>query len=556
MANKQRKCIKCNKVLGAKDTFCTNCGEKVVDVPSVEGVEVYICPLCKRKLPPGNSFCVSCNQSVEVSTAQINNTDITCNKCGTILKVTDEFCTGCGQKKTLIVKPTPTKAPTGLVDPAIAALPSASEGKPLKAIDIYGYNMTEDQMVDGIIKREIEKNGEKANISTLAIEKKKNIFTIAYSIILLICLTLFFFHTKRFLLFVVFVIVSIIYFYSVRKYDLLKYLQKEVKSRPDEKIGYIVSTVLAGKINNGKYKLIRLAFVIIAIVIPAIIFKAPHVIYERQGDEYVVRFYTVGWLKNDTELEIPEEYKGKPVVGIRGEVFANVKTLRKVVLPDTIKEIRGQAFQYASNLEEINIPEGIPEIKGETFEGCSSLKEITIPDSVTRIGGHAFRENYNLEKVNISANSKLKEIGSSAFRDCYELEEIYLPAGVDVDIKAFKGSGTNVKEYTSDGIVLEDKYEYENFFYLQVGETELINEFRSNAKTQGYSVRLDEVEGSYGDYSFVITIFKDDGGTTTFSLFRGSEYKIIDDYGIAVEIDDDYIFNSYSNSVSLNIYYN
>ena len=35
------------------------------------------------------------------------------------------------------------------------------------------------------------------------------------------------------------------------------------------------------------------------------------------------------------ELEIPKEYKGEPVVGIRGDVFANVNTLRKIVLPET-----------------------------------------------------------------------------------------------------------------------------------------------------------------------------------------------------------------------------
>ena len=89
--------------------------------------------------------------------------------------------------------------------------------------------------------------------------------------------------------------------------------------------------------------------------------------YDDNLDGYVIRFYTIGWLENDKELEIPEEYKGEDVVGIRGDVFANVKTLEKVVLPDTIKEIRGQAFQYASNLEEINIPEGVTEIGRAAF---------------------------------------------------------------------------------------------------------------------------------------------------------------------------------------------
>ena len=258
MNNNQNMCVKCKSPLEPNAAFCTSCGEKVNPITPavVNGVEVYICPICKRKLPPGNSFCVTCNQSVEVSNAVINNTDIKCNKCGTVVKVTDEFCTGCGQKKTLIVKPTPTQAPVGAVDPSVLNLPSASAGKPLGAANIFGFNLTEDQMVDEIIKKEITKTGESANISIAGVEKKKNIFSIVYAIILCICISLFFFHSHTGILIVVFLVVTIIYFNSVKNYNLLKYLHKEVKARPDEKIGYIVSTVLSGKINNGKYKLI------------------------------------------------------------------------------------------------------------------------------------------------------------------------------------------------------------------------------------------------------------------------------------------------------------
>lgn len=560
MNNNQNICVKCKQPLGPEDTFCTSCGEKVNPITPavVNGVEVYTCPMCKRKLPPGNSYCVTCNQSVEVSNAVINQTDIVCNKCGTTLKVTDEFCTGCGQKKTLIVKPTSPSAPTGYVDPAIAALPSASAGKPLGAASIFGYNLTEDQMVAEIIRREMEKTGETNNVSIAAVEKKKNIFSIVYAIILLICISLFFFHSHTAILVIVFIIVTLIYINSVKNYNIYKYLQKEVKARPDEKIGYIVSSVMAGKISNGSYKFMRLAFMLFAIAIPMFIFRAPHVIYEYDDtlDGYVIRFYTIGWLENDTKLEIPEEYNGEDVVGIRGDVFANVKTLEKVVLPDTIKEIRGGAFTNASNLEEINLPEGIPEIKGETFQGCSSLKEITIPDSVTRIGGHAFRENYSLEKVNISPNSKLTEIGSSAFRDCYELEEIYLPRDVSINERAFKDSGTNVKEYTADGIVLQDEYEYYRYVYLQVGESDEINKYNEDALTQGYTVRLEKVEGDYGNYVFGISILKEGGGSRTFPLYREMSYFVVKDYGIAVEVTSDYVFDSYSDRVALNIYYN
>ena len=491
------------------------------------------------------------NKGTVTTTRKVNQVEAKCTNCGNPIKPGQAFCTECGLKIPV------TSIGAAVVNQTVASLPSASQGKPLGAANIFGYNMTEEQMIEEIIKREMKKSGETNNVSIAAVEKKKNIFSIVYAIILFICVSLFFFHSYTGVLVVVFLIATIIYINSVKNYNIYKYLQKEIKARPDEKIGYIVSTVLEGKV-GGSSKLIRLAFLLVAVCVPLFIFRTPHVIYEQDDtlEGYVVRFYTIGWLNNDTTLEIPAEYNGEPVVGIRGDVFANVKTIEKVVLPDTIKEIRGGAFKNASNLEEINLPEGIPEIKGETFQNCSNLKEITIPDSVTRIGGHAFRENYSLTKVNIGPNSQLTEIGSSAFRDCYELDEIYLPRDVNIDERSFKGSGTNVKEYTEDGIVLQDEYKYDTYVYLQVGEKKEINQYHSDAITQGYSVKLDKVEGDYGDYTFVISILKDGGGARGFPLYRGTSYYAVKDYGIAVEITNDYVFDSYDDRVSLNIYYN
>ena len=297
--------------------------------------------------------------------------------------------------------------------------------------------------------------------------------------------------------------------------------------------------------NQNQIKRIKIKGKVLAIYTLAI--RQEYIVAQTQIDSL---------LENDKELVIPAEYKDKPVVGIRGDVFANVHTIEKVVLPDTVQEIRGGAFANAINLEEINLPEGIPEIKGNTFEGCSSLKEITIPDSVTRIGGHAFRENSSLEKVNISASSKLKEIGSSAFRDCYLLKEIYLPKGVNINERAFKNSGTKVKEYNLDGIALENEFEYDTYLYLEVGIFKQINEYRTSAISQGYYIILTDVESFDGDYIYNLRVYKDEEDYYEFSLKRDHSYIILDKYEIAVEVVGDYIFDLYDNSVPLNVYYN
>lgn len=542
----ERKCSNCGLIVPNGNSFCTGCGEKlVVPISAISNVsDSYICPKCKRKLPPGNKFCINCGQSIEVSNAIINNESLKCSNCGALIKPNESFCTSCGEKNTYISN---ISANNNLL--------SATQGTPLNASSIFGYNMTEEQMLTQLIQKEISNTGENSNISTLALENKKNIFGIVYAIILFICVSLVFFHSHIELIIAIFTISSLVYFYISRKYNIVKYLLKEIKSRPDEKINYIVSSVVSGKINNSGYKLFRLALLIVAIAIPLFIFKSPHVIYEKQDDNYVIRFYTMGWLENDKELVISSEYKGKPVVGIRGDVFANVYTIEKVVLPDTIQEIRGGAFTNAVNLEEINIPDGISEIKGNTFEGCTSLEEITIPDSVTRIGGHAFRGDTSLKKVNIGPDSKLKEIGSSAFRECYELRKIYLPNDVSINERAFKDSPTQIKEYNEEGIVLEDKYNNDTFVFISIGESQKINEYRTSAKVQDFYVKLEEINGTYGNYVHVITIFNNEV-TRTFSLSKDSNYKELEDLDIAVELCGKYVSQSYGDNVSLNIYYN
>ncbi|MGN1371717.1 MAG: leucine-rich repeat protein [Candidatus Coprovivens sp.] len=558
------RCTKCNAEIKAGDVFCISCGEKVesTTVVNTNSTEVFTCPKCKRKLPPGNHFCIHCGQSIEVSEAIINKTDLKCAKCQSVIKPTDVFCTNCGSKVSYIstVK-------------NFSEYAQAHAGNSINVYELPYYNMTEDQMLTTMIESEITKSGEKNSVSIAALEKKKSIFALVYAVIVFICISLLFFHTKTVAIIAVFGIASFIYFNNVRKYNIVQYLKKEIKSRPDEKINYIVSSVISGKIDNSFFKIVRIAILVVAVIIPLFIFRAPHVIYEEQSDGYVIRFYTVGLLENDKVLEIPEKYKGKPVVGIRGDVFANVKTIEEVILPDTIKEIRGGAFMNAISLEKINLPEGIPEIKGSTFEGCSSLKEITIPDSVTRIGGSAFRDNTSLAKVVISENSKLEEIGSSAFRNCYKLKEITLPKNVNINERAFKGNTTTVREYTnnyvsssadssgstSSGAITstKDVYEYNRFLYLTLGERQLVNAYRTNAVTQDYYIELIKVEESRtDDYTYVLNISNASGGSHSFLLFEGQNTYVDNEYDIVVECVNSYYFTAYNESIGVNIYFN
>ena len=98
-------------------------------------------------------------------------------------------------------------------------------------------------------------------------------------------------------------------------------------------------------------------------------------------------------------------------------------------------------MRYNSNEANIILPDRF-ELEGNTsiiaeygiynsaFYYRRELENITIPDTITSIGERAFAECFNLQKIKISNNSRLKSIGSMAFSNCSQLAEINIPSCV------------------------------------------------------------------------------------------------------------------------------
>ncbi len=398
------------------------------------------------------------------SLEEIKNIKIRCEKCGnTNILMTDKFCSNCG----------------------------ASLANNYGILNKY-YYFTIDEIVEDSIENELSKAGydKKTKLIPREILKKKQIFNFIFSLLVLIYITMIFFHFPI-LTYILGFIIIIIYFILTRNYSLMKYLKKQVKSRPSEKISNIVMNTMNSLTLDTSWLYLTISL-IISVFLPLIIFSSPRIIYEKVDNGYNVRYYLYG-LTNYKTVVIPDTYKNEKIVGLRGNTFSNMYFLESVKLPDTITEIRGQAFKNCLNLTSVNIPSNLEylgggafknalkiksitlpdtltflggeafsgassleniklsnnltEIRGDTFSSCSSLKSIDIPDKVVRIGGHAFYENYKLETVSISENSKLTEIGSSAFRYCYALTSIKIPSNTYVNERAFKESPTIISRY-------------------------------------------------------------------------------------------------------------
>lgn len=343
----------------------------------------------------------------------------------------------------------------------------------LEFADMLG-GASDDDFLDLIIEDELKKNNINKKYNLNNIFKKKLIATIIFSFINFIFLASIFFHFPSYK-YVLEIINIVVYIHFMRKFNIVNYLKKEIKSRPTENISYIISSMVTGNICYINNILVSFVLISFSFVIACFTFYNPHILYEKVDGGYYVRFYTAG-ITNYETVTIPETYKDESVIGIRGNVFKDMIFLKEVSLPETIEVIRGSAFKNCSSLEKINLPSKITEIKGNTFENCSSLKRINIPDNVTRIGGHAFYGDTALSEVLISENSKLSEIGSSAFRDCGSLKSITIPKNTNVNKRAFKESPTIVNRYedtTINGYVKNN--DLEKNYTLVLDQTQIIN---------------------------------------------------------------------------------
>ena len=140
-----------------------------------------------------------------------------------------------------------------------------------------------------------------------------------------------------------------------------------------------------------------------------------------------------------TDLIIPSQYNGKPVVTVGGlgdsilqyvsipdtvtkiadKAFLDAQYLKSISYPDTITEIGESAFEN-TQIESFTIPTGITVLKNKTFSR-TYIKEITIPDTVTELGEGVF-EASSLTKITLSKN--ITELPDRTFASCGALETI------------------------------------------------------------------------------------------------------------------------------------
>lgn len=124
---------------------------------------------------------------------------------------------------------------------------------------------------------------------------------------------------------------------------------------------------------------------------------------------------------------------------INDAAFYNCKSLKNVIIGNSVTSIGKEAFRSCKSLTRVVLPESITSIASDTFNNCINIEEIVIPDGVTSIDNSAFALCINLKKVKFGNN--LTSIEGYAFEGC-NIKEIIIPHSV-IEIR-YNAFGHNV----------------------------------------------------------------------------------------------------------------
>lgn len=210
------------------------------------------------------------------------------------------------------------------------------------------------------------------------------------------------------------------------------------------------------------------------------------------------------YLANLTEITIPET-----VTRIGENAFANCTGLTAIIIPNSVIEMGNAAFAKCSNLKELTIGTGLKIIPNEAFNFCFNIENIIIPDNIEEIGDYAFQSVYNNVKE-ITLSNNLKRIGIRAFNNLNRvstapIEEIIIPDSIEViDDRAFEN--TNVKN-----IILPNKnitFGARVFQQSQIIEIEIpstitqITDYMFSGASKLQTISLPDTLESIGEYAF------------------------------------------------------
>jgi len=202
----------------------------------------------------------------------------------------------------------------------------------------------------------------------------------------------------------------------------------------------------------------------------------------------------------DTEITIPSEINGQPVLNLGSSLFAD-SDITSVTIPEGVKSIGWQCFYNCNKLTTVNLPTTLTEISNTAFSGCSKLAQIQLPAGLTTLDSYAFSGCDSLTFVVIPEG--ITELEQGVFFSCDALSQVTLPENLtSIEAGAFSYC-KQLKTITipqSVNSISEYAFQYVEDLTIQGYTGSAAEAF---AEAQGYTfVALGAAET--GDISFVL----------------------------------------------------
>ena len=193
------------------------------------------------------------------------------------------------------------------------------------------------------------------------------------------------------------------------------------------------------------------------------------------GDYYYI--FKGDWIKiqdyygDDTDVVIPDEINGYPVISIASDCFRELKNLKSLKLPANLIEIEWRAVFRCNNLTEIIIPNKVLTIEFDAFLSCPNLKRVMIPKSVLEIDEYAFGyiykvfppepgfdyTEYEYNKVEGFTIYTPPKSYATEYADKFDLNCVEITIGdVDLDGKVTIQDATLMQRYCADNVTIDN----------------------------------------------------------------------------------------------------
>ena len=175
--------------------------------------------------------------------------------------------------------------------------------------------------------------------------------------------------------------------------------------------------------------------------------------YANMGSYYKVT--GIGYCQ-DTVVEIPSTYNGKPVTQISANAFNGCTQIVELVIPDSVTSIGSGALKNLTNMKKLVIGKGITMVESGMLYGASSLEDITVP-FVGKGGNFSETE---AEVYNSCETAFSYLFGSNSYNNSLEIEHFFIGNnGLYTPVAYFPANLKNITISTATHAIISGSFQ-------------------------------------------------------------------------------------------------